>query len=182
MCRPTARPPSSRICAHDAGVDLVEQDADDDGERGVVGVAAALDLARLEAGGGHGPVDRLAAAVDEDRPQADRLHEDDVLQRGLQGVGVFHGAAAELDDRQPVAERADVAEGLDQDFGLADGVVHRRLAQGGLAPAGPALSQAPVRFEKEKIDCRRWARSVNGTRGPLESSVLLLFRPSVIFW
>ena len=91
-----------------------QQDADDDGQRGVVGVAAALDLARLQAGGGHGPVDRLAAAVDQDRPHADGLHEDDVLQRGPQGVGVFHGAAAELDDRQPVAEGADVAEGLDQ--------------------------------------------------------------------
>ena len=33
--------------ADDAGVDLVAQHADDDGERGVVGVAAALDLARL---------------------------------------------------------------------------------------------------------------------------------------
>ena len=81
-----------------------EQDADDDVERGVVGVAAAVDLARLEAGGGHGAVDRLAAAVDQDGPQADGRHEDDVLQGGAQGVGVFHGAAAELDDRQPVAE------------------------------------------------------------------------------
>ena len=48
-----------------------------------------------------------------------------------QGVGVFHGAAAELDDRQPIAERADVAEGLDQDLGLADGVVHLRSTPGG---------------------------------------------------
>ncbi|MFO0842131.1 MAG: hypothetical protein U0797_06980 [Gemmataceae bacterium] len=55
--------------------------ADDDVERGGVGVAAALHLARPEAGGGHGPVDRLAAAVDEDRPQADGGHEDHVLER-----------------------------------------------------------------------------------------------------
>ena len=71
----------------DAGVDLLEQDADDDRQRGVVGVAAALDLARLQTGRGHGAVDRLAAAVDQDRAHADRLHEDDVLQRGRRASG-----------------------------------------------------------------------------------------------
>ena len=101
-----------------------KQHADDDGERGVVGVAAAQHLARLQAGLGHGPVDRLAAAVDQDGPHADRLHEDDVLQRGLERLGVLHGAAAELDDRQPIAELADVAERLDQHVRFANGIVH----------------------------------------------------------
>src|SRR5262249_31078641 len=70
----------------DAGVDFVDEDADDDLQRGGVGVAAALDLAGDEAGGGHGAVDRLAAAVDEDWAQPDGGHEDDILKGGLQGV------------------------------------------------------------------------------------------------
>src|SRR5262249_33681347 len=108
---PPAQPADLRL---DAGVDLFQQDADDDVERVVVGVAAALALTRFQAGLGHGAVDRLAAAVDQDGPHADRLHEDDILQRGPQRLGVFHGAAAEFDDRQLVAETANVAEGLDQ--------------------------------------------------------------------
>ena len=59
-------------------------------QRGVVGVAAALDEARLEAGRVHGPADGRAAAVDDDRPHADGFHEDDVEQQVPQGVGVFH--------------------------------------------------------------------------------------------
>src|SRR5262249_20111255 len=61
----------------------------------------------------------------EDRPHPGRLHEHDVLQGGAQGIGVLHGAAAELDDREPIAEPADVAEGFDQGVGFADGIVHR---------------------------------------------------------
>ena len=82
-------------------------------------------------GGAHGPVDRLAAAVDQHRPQADGLHEDDVLQGGVQGGGVFHGAAAELDHGAAAAEGADVVERLDERFGLAERVVHRRQVRGG---------------------------------------------------
>src|SRR5262249_42202157 len=52
-------------------------------------------------------------------------HEDDVLQRGAQGVGVFHGAAAHFDDCNLVAEGSDVAERFDEGFGLADRGVHR---------------------------------------------------------
>ena len=81
---PTARPPRTRICST-SRVGLLRQDADDDFQRGVVGDAAALDLARLQAGRRHRAVDGLAAAVDEDRAQADRLHENHVLQRGLAG-------------------------------------------------------------------------------------------------
>src|SRR5262249_39944026 len=105
------------------------QDADDDGEGVVVGVAAALDLARRQAGVGHGPGDGLAAAVDQHRRHADGGHEADALERGPQFVGVLHDAAAELDDRQPAAESADVAEGLDQDVGFADGVIHGPVSE-----------------------------------------------------
>ena len=50
----------------------------------------------------------------------DRLHEDDVDQQGPQRLGVFHHRAAELDDREPAVELADVAQRLDQDIRLAD--------------------------------------------------------------
>src|SRR5439155_9044310 len=106
-------------------VDLVAQDLDHDAERGVVGDAATLKLFGRQAGGGHRAIDRLAAAVDQDGPQADGLHEHDVLQGGVQGGGVFHGATAELDHGAAAAEGADVVERLDERFGLAERVVHR---------------------------------------------------------
>ena len=95
-------------------------------QRGVVGVAAALDELRLEAGGVHRPADRRAAAVDDDRPHADRFHEDDVEQQVPQGVCVLHHAAAELDDRDLVAELADPAQGLDQHVGFVNGLFQPR--------------------------------------------------------
>ncbi len=132
------RPAAEQADLLDEAVGFLGQDADDDVQRGVVGEAAALDLARLQAGRGHGPVDGLAAAVDEDGTQADRLHEDHVLERGFEGGGVFHRAAAQLDDRQLIAEHADVAAGLDEGFGLANGVVHRRRSTRGRPRHGRA--------------------------------------------
>ena len=87
-------------------------------QRGGVGVAAPLDEPRLEARGVHGPTDGRAAAVDHDRPHADGFHEHDVDQQVAQGVDVVHHAAAELDDRDLVAELADPAQGFDQDVGF----------------------------------------------------------------
>ena len=78
-----------------------------------------------EAGGVHRPVDRRAAAVDDDRPHADRFHEDDVEQQVAQGVLVLHHAAAELDDRDLVAEPANPAEGFDQRVGFLNGLFQR---------------------------------------------------------
>ena len=64
--------------------------------------------------------------MDEDGTQADRLHEDHVLEGGFEGGRVFHRAAAQLEDRQLIAEHPDVAAGLDEGLGLANRVVHRR--------------------------------------------------------
>ena len=74
--------------------------------------------------GSHGAIDWLAAAVYEHGAQPDRRHEDDVLKRGLERLGFLHGAAAELDDDDAIAELADVAERLDQRLGLPYGGVH----------------------------------------------------------
>src|SRR5687768_17331670 len=101
----------------DACVNLLEERLDDDVKSGIVRVASSEDFARLDAGDLHGAVDGLAATMDEDGAHADGFHEDDVLQRGVQGIGVFHGAAAQLDDGQAVAKVADVTERLDEGFG-----------------------------------------------------------------
>ena len=87
-------------------------------QRGVVGVAAALNEAGRQAGGVHRPADRRPAAVHDDRPHADRFHEHDVDQQVPQGVDVVHHAAAELDDRDLVAELADPAQRFDQHVGF----------------------------------------------------------------
>src|SRR5439155_1501159 len=65
---------------------------------------------------------------------------------------VFHGAAAELDDRQLIAERADVAEGFDEDVSFADGIVH-----GPLSRRWPGAGRQPhqVPFGKRMI-VGRW--------------------------
>ena len=106
---------------HDVGVDLLGQHAGDDLERGVVGVAPALDEARRR-----GPAFSIATVIALPPPwtttgrMPDGLHEDDVDQQGAERLGVFHHRAAELDDREPAVELADVAERLDQDIRLAD--------------------------------------------------------------
>ena len=110
---------------HNSGVDLVEEYLDDDAEGGVISVAAAEDFSGLDAGDIHGPVDGLSAAVNEDGPHSDRFHEDDVLQRGVQGVGIFHGAAAQLDHCKAITKGADVTQRLDQSFSLAYRGIHR---------------------------------------------------------
>src|SRR5262245_44295745 len=108
----------------DLEIDFLQQDTNDDGESFIVGVAPAQYLARLQTGGRHGPVDRLAAAVHQHRPQADGRHKVDSLKSSLQRVRLFHRAAAKLYDRQLALKLADIAEGLDQRVGFAYSVVH----------------------------------------------------------
>ena len=115
---------------------FVGQNFLDDFERGVVGIAAALDESRDQPGGIHGATDGRATAVNDDRPHADAFHEDDVDEQMPQGVGIFHHAAAELDDGDLIAEAADPAEGFDQHVGFFDRVLvvffdgHRQRVQG----------------------------------------------------
>ena len=113
----------------DPFVGFVAQHLLDDFERGVVGVAAAVDEAGFDAGGVHGPADGRSAAMHHDGPHADRFHEDDVDQQVPQGGFVFQHAAAELDDRNLVAELANPAQGFDQDVGfLSRGQLQRAAA------------------------------------------------------
>jgi len=74
-------------------------------------------------------VDGPAAAVHEDGPQADRGHEDDILQRRLERVRLLHRAAAQLDHNQAIAELADVTKRFDKRLGLAYGMVHAGTPQ-----------------------------------------------------
>ena len=94
-------------------------------QRGVVGVAASLDEARLQSGLGHSAADGRTAAVDDHGPHAHGLHEDDVQQQVDHGPLVFHDAAAELDDGGFAAKLADPGEGLDQHVGLLHGFFQR---------------------------------------------------------
>ena len=105
----------------DVGVDLLGQHPRDDLQRRFVGVAPSLHETGREPGLLHRHGDRLAAAVDDHRTHAHRLHEDDVDQQGAQRLGILHHRAAELDDREPAVELADVAQRLDQYVRLADG-------------------------------------------------------------
>ena len=63
--------------------------------------------------------------MDEDGTQLDRFHEDHVLEGGAKRVRVLHGAAAELDHRQLIAEGANIAEGFDEHIGFANRLIHR---------------------------------------------------------
>ncbi len=164
----------------DAGVDLVQQHADDDVQGGVVGVAAALDLARLQAGRRPWP-DRSVCRRRGPAPAACPTVSMKTTSCSVasRAGGVFHGAAAELDDRQPIAERADVAEGFDQGFGFADGVVHRCF----VSPLGRGWP------ENRKIHSKRSARGVNGvvrTNGRMldgflsDSPLLLPASPGIV--
>src|SRR6185369_1358589 len=85
-------------------VGFVGQHLLDDVARGIVGVAAALNEARGESGGVHGPVNGSASAVHDDRPHADGFHEHDVDEQMPQRVDVVQQAAAELDDRYLVTK------------------------------------------------------------------------------
>ena len=116
-----ARPPKRSISVGDPFVGFVAQHLLDDFQRGVVGVAAAVDEAGLEPGRIHRPADGRSAAVDHHGPHADRFHEDDVDQQVPQGGFVFQHAAAELDDRDLVAELANPAQGFDQHVGFLSG-------------------------------------------------------------
>ena len=93
----------------------------DDVARGVVRVTATLDESRRQSRRLHGPVDRGASAVHDNRTHADRLHEHDVDQQVAQGVDVVEQAAAEFDYRDLVPELANPAQRLDQHVGFLGG-------------------------------------------------------------
>ena len=116
----------------DRFVDLAGQHALDDLQRRIIRVPPALDEPRLDLRLLHRPRNRRPAAVHDDRPHADRFHEHDVDQQVPQRLGVLHHAAAELDDRDLVAELADPAHRLDQQIRFLDGVLDHGLIQDSL--------------------------------------------------
>src|SRR5690606_7228213 len=76
--------------------DVLGENSCDDVERRVIGVPSPLDKSRFDARLLHGAADGLAAAVNQNRPHADRLHEHDVSQTGSYGSRVLQGASAQL--------------------------------------------------------------------------------------
>ena len=111
----------------DCFVDLARQYTLDNGERSIVRESSPLNEPRFDVGVGHGSRNGRAAAVDDNRPHADRFHEHNVDQQVAQRFLVLHDAAAQLDDGHAVAKPANPAQGLDQHVGFLDGVFQRGL-------------------------------------------------------
>ena len=102
-----------------------------DGEGAVIGVAAALNHLRRQAGFLHRVVDGFAAAVDEHRLHADIVHEDDVGEDGRKRRIVVDDRPADLYDDDLVVETLDIRQRFDEPGGFVDGDVDHE----GLAPA-----------------------------------------------
>ena len=68
--------------------------------------------------------DGFAAAVDDYRFHADRFHKDDIPHGFFDQVGIFHGAAAELDNNDFVPELLNVGQCFRQDIGFSDQFLH----------------------------------------------------------
>ena len=69
---------------------------------------------RSEAGGLHFCGDRLAAPMNEDRIDADRLEKHDIAQEFVHHLLVLHRGAAVFDDKSMAAVLLDVGKRLDQ--------------------------------------------------------------------
>ena len=113
--------------ADDLAVHLADQHhaGDVDG----LGVGDALAVAELGhlAEPLHEVADLRTAAVHDDRPEADGVHQHDVLGEGGRQRGIDHGVAAVLHDDDAAPEPLDVRQRLDEHRGPRP----RR-------PAGPA--------------------------------------------
>src|SRR5262249_27723257 len=83
------------------------------------------------------------AAVDDDRPNADKPQQEDVLGELLLEARLLHGGPAVLDDQRLPLERADVRQRLHQDLGPVVRGVH--YTRRGAPP--------PFRILPPGIDC-----------------------------
>ena len=98
----------------DFRVQLADQDHLGDLDRVAVGDPQALVELHLEPEFVHVAGDLGAAAVDDDRVQADVLEQHDVGGEGVAQVLVEHRRAAVLDHHGAAVELADVGQGLEQ--------------------------------------------------------------------
>ena len=101
-------------------IDFLGEHSRDDLESGVVGVAPSLNESRGQTRSLHCLGDRLSAAVNDDRPHANCLHEHHVDQQGSKRLGVFHHGTPELDHRESAMKLSDITKRLDEDVRLAD--------------------------------------------------------------
>ena len=113
----------------DLGVDVVGEHVLDDTDGRFAGNAQAVDKPRLDARLAHLRGDRLAAAVDQDRVDADRFQEHDVAQQPVDGVFIFHRAAAVFDDEKLAAIFLHERERLNEGFRADEmrGLGHYRI-------------------------------------------------------
>src|SRR5438128_1621866 len=123
-----ARPAAERVESLDnLRVDFARQDLFDHVHRRLVGQAQALDKAGLQPGGIHRAGDRLAAAVDDHRVDANGFQENDVARDAIANlrVGRVHETAAVFHHERLTAESLDVRQGFQQRRGFGDEVLHR---------------------------------------------------------
>ena len=73
---------------------------------------------------GHPPGDHLAAAVNDDRTQADDLHEAGVLEDLPAVLRIVEQAAAHLDHHGFATKPVDERQGLDKGGGFGDVLLH----------------------------------------------------------
>ena len=133
-----ALPPYPWICRDQTFVDFTGQHVFDDRQGGVVGITASLDEAGFQAGLGHRPANGRPAAVDQDGPHADGLHEDDVEQQVGHRPRLLHHAAAELDDGDLTAELTNPTQGFDKDVGFLTDFFQLRMLRLPMRGAGKA--------------------------------------------
>ncbi len=105
---------------HDLRVDHAGESLLDNLDRLIVGDAHAIDELRLQARLGHGLRDRLAAAMYNHRVDAHGFEEHDIAQEGIYLHGVFHRAAADLDQKRAAAEALHVGQGFKEYGGFGD--------------------------------------------------------------
>ena len=107
--------------ADDLRVDLADEHHLHDLDGLLVGHPHAADEPRLLAEALHERADLRAAAVHDDRIDADELQQDDVEGERLLEVGPLHRGAAILDDDGLSPELPNVRERLHEDLGPAGG-------------------------------------------------------------
>ncbi len=87
---------------------------------GGIGDAQAIDEAAFDAQSLEHRADLRAAAVDDDRQDADRLQQHDIFGKILRQRGIAHGMAAIFDDEDLARIALQIGQRLDQRFGLGE--------------------------------------------------------------
>ena len=101
-------------------VDLVAQHMLGDRQRPLIGIPPALTICGCKPAVSIALIDRLPAAMHQDRLHADVIHEDDVVEQIGEGLLIIHDRPADFDDDDFVVKSLNVPERFHQCGGLVD--------------------------------------------------------------